>query len=217
MSVEARFQAATFLLTVLQFVFQLRIREGKAFLILPTGEEKAIDCIRGGRVVLGTGGLLLTIITPLQDDKRGGPDGVRIVDVVRQRMAEEPRREVPARRAAQRGGRQGRHAAVHQQEGQPGGQDRDAPLQDPRGLPGRRATPPPRWPPFAISSDICNSRHNDVGALELHEMSDPRASCTKGGFKVLLSSEFKAPTLKKGARRQQQQQQQSTPSTPSSW
>ncbi len=50
----------------------------------------------------------------------------------------------------------------------------------------------------ALSGDVCNSRHNDVGALELHEMSDPRASCTRGGFKVLLSSEFKAPTLKKG-------------------
>ncbi len=61
-----------------------------------------------------------------------------------------------------------------------------------------------RLSPAASSADVCNSRHNDVGALELHEMSDPRASCTRGGFKVLLSSEFKAPTLKKAQQQQEE-------------
>ncbi len=81
-------------LTSADWRVRLALRRGRAFLLLPSGEEKPIDCVRDGGfdqyLHLGTGGLLLTIITPLQDGKRGGPDGVRIIDVIKARMEEEP-------------------------------------------------------------------------------------------------------------------------------
>ena len=46
------------------------------------------------------------------------------------------------------------------------------------------------------SDEIRNVKQRDIGALELHDMSDPRASCSKGGFKVLISLMFKASTMK---------------------
>lgn len=49
--------------------------------------------------------------------------------------------------------------------------------------------------PAVTSGDVCNVRSKDIGAFELHEMSDPRASCTEGGFKILLSLEFKVRRL----------------------
>ena len=46
------------------------------------------------------------------------------------------------------------------------------------------------------SDEIRNVKQRDIGALELHDMSDPRASCSKGGFKVIMSLMFKASTMK---------------------
>ncbi len=179
---------------------QLRIRQGRAFLLLhgEEAEEKPIDCVRDGRVALGAGGLLLTIITPLQDDKRGGPDGVRIVDVVRRRMEEEPRDKYPPELVG--AGEEGARKITQQfisKKANP-----EAKIEMHRCRIRAEFLASDGMTPLSapvLSADVCNSRHNDVGALELHEMSDPRASCTRGGFKVLLSSEFKAPTLKKGA------------------
>ena len=46
--------------------------------------------------------------------------------------------------------------------------------------------------PPVDSGDVFNVRQRDIGALELHDISDPRAACTAGGWKVLVSLEFKA-------------------------
>ena len=45
------------------------------------------------------------------------------------------------------------------------------------------------------SQNLINEKQNDVGSFELHDISDPKSCCTKGGFKIILSSKYKLPTF----------------------
>lgn len=171
----------------------VRIRQGEAFLLAWNGstyDEKPICSLQNGNELpLGGDGLLLTTIIPLQNRKRGELDGVRIVDVIENRLKSE-------------GAKYDRHGAQDPQDIMAQFINKKANTCAKIELHRCRIEAEfmdENWvmvcPPI-LSQDINNSRHNDVGALELHDMSDPKSSCTKGGFKVLLSSEFKAPTLK---------------------
>lgn len=78
-------------LTKKDWRIRLKIQGQKAFLVLcdEVGvqvEEKEISCIKDNKLILGEDGLLLTIITPLQDKSRGDPSGVRIHDVIKDRL-----------------------------------------------------------------------------------------------------------------------------------
>ena len=77
---------------------RIRIRNGQAFLLQPnplTGIEEELEsphnpikCLADGgkTLLLGLGGLLLTIITPLQNFGRGNDNGVRLLDVLSDRI-----------------------------------------------------------------------------------------------------------------------------------
>ena len=68
-------------LTADHWKIKIKVVENRALLLTTeNGEEveKSVNCIRNDSLVLGEGGLLLTIITPLQDRNRGDPK-VRIV------------------------------------------------------------------------------------------------------------------------------------------
>ena len=175
----------------------IRIRRGKAFLVYwdessQCNVEKLINCVTGNnRIVLGEGGLNLTVITPLQDKTRGDPKGVRICDVVYNRLKEGQghqhlsEEEIMAKC----------EEVVEKTKNRKNNPLAKIEMHSCR-LRVEVIAPDGSSCAAAVSNKICNSRNNDVGTLELHDISDPRGSCTGGGFKMLLSSEFKAPTLK---------------------
>ncbi len=45
--------------------------------------------------------------------------------------------------------------------------------------------------PPVVSTDVCNVKHPDVGAIMIHAISDPRAACHKGGGTIVVTSHFK--------------------------
>ena len=140
----------------------------------------------GKSIILGLGGLLLTIITPLQSSGRGDASGVRLQDVLSDRIecghdVLPPTTTVKALAEAYINRKKNPTAKIELHRCRISCEFLDDM--------GKKIAP------TATSGDVCNTRSNDVGALNLLEMSDPRASCIQGGFKILLSSEFRAPTM----------------------
>ena len=173
----------------------LKVKGKKVFFLDPnTGFEYQDDlgCVtEDNKLILGGSGLLITLITPLQNQKRGNADSVRVYDVVS---------DIIAKRGKELG----------LDESDVGGTTEQ--------FTNRKRNPLAKIELHRCriqcdfldefsggcakicesvqSSEIRNVKQRDIGALELHDMSDPRASCSRGGFKVLLSLMFKASTMK---------------------
>jgi hypothetical protein len=171
----------------------LEIDGGRIFFLDPnTGVRMKDELGRvsdDNKVILGTNGIHVTLITPLQSQKRGNIDSVRVQDVVS---------DIICKRGAELGLNMNSVKEVTEQF-----TDKKknvlAKIELHRcrmrcefldAFNGNPICDPVR------SEEIRNVKQRDIGALELHEMSDPRASCTKGGFKVLISLMFKASTMK---------------------
>ena len=182
----------------------LRIRDGgraRSFVIWDPERkeyfEKSIpnQCVQNGHIKLGgINGILMTIITPLQSGNRGEQNGVRIFDVIKDRIEREAAsgryghltvRDVQNLTTKFTDKKANQYAKIEMHRCRLrvdflDGETRSTSIAQP-----------------VYSGNIFNSKNNDVGALELHDMSDPRGCCVEGGYKVLLSSEFKTPTHKK--------------------
>ncbi len=152
--------------------------------------ENEIKCIKeDNRLILGAGGLLVTIITPLQSQQRGTADSVRVRDVVQDIIDKRGVEldlgradvETVARQFTNR--KENELAKIELHRCRIKCEFLDA-------FNGREILPP------LVSDEIRNVKQRDIGALELHDMSDPHASCTRGMFKILVSLMFKASTIR---------------------
>ena len=78
-------------LTPKSWKLAIRIQNGSATLLYDNGFEKPVNfCYQDGKIILGGSGLLITVITPLQTMGRGDPNGVRILEVIKDRLESNP-------------------------------------------------------------------------------------------------------------------------------
>ena len=147
-------------------------------------------CLSNGEIILGDGGLLVTVITPLQNENRGNASSVKVQQVVESILNNNyaeggittKRQPINAKEITEQftNKRKNRLAKVELHR-----------CRIKCNFLKHFGPDAEKVSPSVKSLDVCNVKSKDIGSLELYEMSDPRASCTMGQNKTLLSSEYK--------------------------